>query len=242
MISTTHLSSVFVEVADTLVDDFDLVDFLHTLTDHAATISGAEAVGLVLADHRGSLRFMAASNESGKALELFQLQNHEGPCLDCYRLQEPVVNADLRQAQERWPQFAPRAIKAGFLSVHAFPMRLRHEVIGALNLFGTEDHRFEPKDVRVVQALADIATISIFQERAVTDAEQLSAQLQGALNSRIVIEQAKGALAHRQGCTVDEAFDMLRAEARTTRRRLVDVAHDVLAQQHEEPGAQPGEG
>ena len=235
MISTTQLSSLFVEVADTLVDDFDLVDFLHSLTDHAAAISRAEAVGLVLADHRGALRFMAASNESGKALELFQLQNHEGPCLDCYRLQQPVVNADLRQAQDRWPQFAPRAIAAGFLSVHAFPMRLRNEVIGALNLFGTADHRFEPDDVRVVQALADLATISILQERAVADAEQLSTQLQGALNSRIVIEQAKGALAHRQGCTVDQAFAMLRTEARETRRRLVDVANDVLTQ----PPGQP---
>ncbi|MBF4766180.1 GAF and ANTAR domain-containing protein [Nocardioides agariphilus] len=239
MISTTHLSSVFVEVADTLVADFDLVDFLHTLTDHAAAISGAEAVGLVLADHRGALRFMAASNESGKALELFQLQNHEGPCLDCYRLQHPVVNADLRQAQERWPQFAPRAIAAGFLSVHAFPMRLRNEVIGALNLFGTEDNRFEPDDVRVVQALADVATISILQDRAVADAEQLSAQLQVALNSRIVIEQAKGALAQQRGCTVDQAFEMLRTEARSTRRRLVEVADDFLAQPMIRPADQP---
>jgi GAF domain-containing protein len=238
MISTTQLSSVFVEVADTLVDDFDLVDFLHTLTDHAAEISGAEAVGLVLADHRGALRFMAASNESGRALELFQLQNHEGPCLDCYRNRQPVVNADLRQAGDRWPQFAPQAIGAGFLSVHAFPMRLRNEVIGALNLFGTADTRFEPEDVRVVQALADVATISILQERAVAHAELLSEQLQGALNSRIIIEQAKGALAHRRGCTVDQAFAMLRAEARTTRRRLVDVANDVLIEPRDQQHSQ----
>jgi GAF domain-containing protein len=229
MISNAQLSSVFVDVADTLVDDFDLVDFLHTLTDHAAAISGAAAVGLVLADHRGALRFMAASNESGKALELFQLQNHEGPCLDCYRQKQPVVNADLREAHDRWPQFAPRAISAGFLSVHAFPMRLRHEVLGALNLFGAADTRFEPDEIRVVQALADVATISILQERAIADAEQLSEQLQVALNSRIVIEQAKGALAHRHGCSVDEAFTMMRTEARTNRRRLVDVAKEVLA-------------
>ena len=229
MISIERLSDVFVDVADTLVDDFDLIDFLHSLTDHAAAVSGADAVGLVLADHRGALRFMAASNESGKALELFQLQASEGPCLDCFRDNRPVVNADLGHAGDRWPQFAPRALAAGFQSVHAFPMRLRDRVIGALNLFGSGATRFEPSEVRLVQALADVATIAILQERAITQAEQLSEQLQGALNSRIVIEQAKGAIAQVEGCTIDEAFDRLRDTARKSRRRLVDVAHEVLA-------------
>src|SRR5690554_4598831 len=127
MISTVELSKVFVDVADTLVADFDLVDFLHRLTEHAAAVSGAGAVGLLLANHHGTLQFMAASNESGKALELFQLQHAEGPCLDCFDTKEPVVNADLRHAGDRWPQFAPRAIEAGFQSVHAFPLRLRNQ-------------------------------------------------------------------------------------------------------------------
>ena len=131
MISTERLTKVFVEVADTLVANFDLVDFLHDLTDHAATASGADAVGIVLADHNGVLQFMAASNQPGEALELFQLQAEEGPCLDCFRSRAPVVNADLGHAREVWPHFAPRASEAGFHSVHAFPMRLREDVIGA---------------------------------------------------------------------------------------------------------------
>lgn len=233
MISTVELSKVFVDVADTLVADFDLADFLHGLTEHAAAVSGAGAVGLLLANHHGTLQFMAASNESGKALELFQLQHSEGPCLDCFHTKKPVVNADLRHADDRWPQFAPRAIEAGFQSVHAFPLRLRDQVIGALNLFGTEDTRFEPDEVRLVQALADVATIAILQERNLSRAEALTEQLQGALNSRIIIEQAKGALAAKEGVSIDTAFDLLRERARSSRQRLTDVAFALL---NEQPG------
>ena len=229
MISTERLTDVFVEVADTLIHDFDLVDFLHNLTAHAAAVSGAEAVGLLLADQQGKLRYMAASNETGKMLELFQLQNAEGPCLDCYSTRAPVINADLATATERWPKFAPAAIAAGFQSVHAFPMRLRDSVIGALNLFGHADVEFKDDEVRVVQALADVATIALLQERSIARAGSLTEQLQGALNSRIVIEQAKGALARQEGTTPSAAFEMLRAEARKSRRRLVDVATEVIS-------------
>jgi GAF domain-containing protein len=228
MISTANLTTAFVELADTLVDDFDLVDFLQGLTDHAAAVSGAEAVGLVLADHRGQLQFMAASNAAGKAMELFQIQSSEGPCLDCFRNQQPTVNADLGHAESIWPEFAPRARAAGFQSVHAFPMRLRGQVLGALNLFGTSAVRFDPEEVRVVQALADVATIAILQERAITRAELITEQLQGALRSRVVIEQAKGTLAQRRGISVDEAFAAIRDQARTERRKLADVAMEVL--------------
>jgi len=228
MISTERLSDLFVEVADTLVADFDLVDFLHKLTDHAAAVSGAEAVGLMLADHHGQLRYMAASNETGKMLELFQLQNSEGPCLDCFHTGAPVVNADLAAASDRWPHFAPAAIAAGFQSVHAFPMRLRNSAIGALNLFGHAHTEFQERDVRVVQALADVATIALLQERSIARADALTEQLQGALNSRIVIEQAKGAIAQMEGSTPTEAFELMRSQARASRRRLVDVAADVL--------------
>ncbi|WP_310529953.1 GAF and ANTAR domain-containing protein [Nocardioides sp.] len=228
MISTERLTDVFVEVADTLITDFDLVDFLHNLTDHAAAVSGAEAVGLMLADQRGQLRYMAASNETGKMLELFQLQNDEGPCMDCYSTRAAVVNADLATASDRWPKFAPAAIAAGFQSVHAFPMRLRDSVIGALNLFGHADEEFKDQEVRVVQALADVATIALLQERSIARAGVLTEQLQGALNSRIVIEQAKGALARQEGSTPHDAFEMLRAEARRSRRRLVDVATEII--------------
>lgn len=229
MISTERLTDVFVEVADTLITDFDLVDFLHKLTDHAAAVSGAEAVGLLLADQQGQLRYMAASNETGKMLELFQLQNAEGPCLDCYSTRAPVVNADLATATDRWPKFAPAALAAGFQSVHAFPMRLRDTVIGALNLFGHAGVEFKDQEVRVVQALADVATIALLQERSIARADSLTEQLQGALNSRIVIEQAKGALARQEGTTPSAAFELMRSEARQSRRRLVDVATEVIS-------------
>jgi GAF domain-containing protein len=229
MISADQLAEVFVDVADTLVADFDLLSFLHTLVDHAATVSGAEAVGLLLADHHDHLRFMAATSERGKLLDLYQLQTSQGPCLDSFRTQEPVVNADLATATDRWPLFAPHAIEAGFQSVHAFPMRLRDTVIGGFNLFGSTTIRFEPAKIRIVQALADVATIAILQERSIARAESFTEQLQGALNSRIVIEQAKGAVAKLVGIDVDDAFEIIRARARANQLRLVDVAHAVLA-------------
>ena len=228
MISTERLSDLFVEVADTLVDDFDLVDFLHNLTERAAQVSDADAVGLLLADHHGTLRFMAASNDTGEMLELFQLQHSEGPCLDCFTSGRPVVNADLASAAERWPRFAPAAEAAGLTSVHAFPLRLREQTIGALNLFSRDPAPFAERDVGIVQALADVATIAILQERSITRAEALTEQLQGALNSRIIIEQAKGALAQLEGITPDEAFELMRAQARSSRTRLVEVATQVL--------------
>lgn len=228
MISTSRLADVFVEVADTLVDDFDLVDFLDNLTEHVAAVSGADAVGIVLADAHGALQFMSASNDAGRALELFQIQSAEGPCQDAYRSGEPVVNRDLGKAAAVWPDFAPRAREAGFRSVHAFPMRLREDVIGALNLFARSAVMFADDEVRVVQSLADIATIAILQERSIAHAEVLTAQLQGALNSRIVIEQAKGALSRMEGVSVDEAFVLLRESARSSRTRLVDVARTIL--------------
>jgi GAF domain-containing protein len=228
MISTEHLSNLFVDVADTLVADFDVVDFLTTLCEHATLVSGADAVGIMLTDHRGDLRFMAASNDAGRNLELVQLRLGEGPCLDCVRTKEPVVNSDLALT-DAWPAFAPSAIEAGFHSVHAFPMRLRDQAIGALNLFGASEMRFEPNEVRVVQSLADVATIAILQERSIARAEALTEQLQGALNSRIVIEQAKGALARLEGISVDQAFEQLRQRARSSRQRLVDIAAEVLA-------------
>lgn len=229
MISVTDLADFFVEVADIWVDEFDVVDFLDNLTGRAATVSGAAAVGLVLSDERGRVRFMAASNESGKMLELLQIQNHEGPCLECLTTGLPVVNADLGHAKDHWPIFAPRAIEAGFQSVHAFPMRLRAQTIGAVNLFGAEDTRFEPDEIRVVQALADVATIAIVHERNLTQAELATEQLQGALNSRVLVEQAKGALATAQGISPAQAFDLMRSRARSCQRRLVDIAQEELA-------------
>jgi GAF domain-containing protein len=206
------------------------------LTARTSELIGARAAGLLLADQRGQLRLMAASDEQVHLLELFQVQEHEGPCQDCYRQGTPVINADLSEATPRWPRFAPQAVRAGYRSVHAFPMRLRQEVIGSLGLFGAETGRMEPADVRVVQALADVATIGLLQERAIHRGEILTEQLQGALNSRVVIEQAKGALAQIHEISVEEAFTRLRAHSRNNHLRLSDVAHAVVTDPDGVPG------
>jgi len=230
-VSAERLARVFVEVADTLVDEFDLIDFLHMLTDRTATLVDAAAVGLLLADQRGQLEFLAASDETTKLLELFQVQNKEGPCLDAFHTATPVINADLTEAVTKWPRFAPRATAAGFHSVHAFPLRLRNQVIGALNVFGREPGpSLSDADAPIVQALADIAAIGLLQERAIRRGELLTEQLQGALNSRIIIEQAKGAIAQARGVGVDEAFTLLREHSRAHNRRISDVARTIVTE------------
>ena len=228
MIAIEQLADVFVDVADTLVTDFDLIEFMHSLAGHAAEITGTAAVGVMLTDQDGHLHYMGSSSESARLLELFQLQNEEGPCLDCYRSGAPVEHTDLARAVDRWPAFAPRALEAGIRSVHAIPMRLRDRVIGAMNLFGAEPAPLSPDHVRVVQALADLATIGIIQEQAMTRAEVLNEQLQAALNSRIVIEQAKGAVAQTFDISVEEAFELLRSQARSRRVLLTELAQSVL--------------
>jgi GAF domain-containing protein len=223
-----QVADAFVDVADTLVADFDLIEFLHTVAGHAAEITGGAAAGVMLSGHDGRLHHVGASNEDAQMLELFQIQIAEGPCQDSFRTGQPVVAPDLSVADDRWPLFAPRATALGIVAVHAFPLRLRERVIGGLNVFQTDRRELLPDDIRVLQALADMATIALIQERAVTRAEVLTEQLQSALNSRIVVEQAKGAVARVFGVTVDEAFELLRSHARRSRRRLTDVAHEVV--------------
>jgi transcriptional regulator with GAF, ATPase, and Fis domain len=228
-IEPERLAEVFVELADTLVDEFDLIEFLQIVTSRTSDLIEARAAGLLLADNHGRLRLMAASDERSELLELFQVQSLEGPCQDCYRQGVPVVNADLAEASDRWPRFAPRAVAAGYRSVHAFPLRLRKDVIGALNLFGTALGPMDPAADRIVQALADVATIGLMQERAIHRGDVLTEQLQSALNSRIVIEQAKGALSQIHDCSPDEAFELLRSYTRRHQQRLGDVARAVTS-------------
>jgi transcriptional regulator with GAF, ATPase, and Fis domain len=218
------LSETFVELTDTLVIGFDVIDFLHVLTDRSVQLLDVSAAGLLLADPRGELRVVAASSEAARLLELFQLQSDQGPCLDCFRSGQPVQAADLAAESRRWPRFAPAARDAGFAAVQALPMRLREQVIGALNLFRADSGALTPADVRVGQALADVATISLLHERSMRHSDTLNEQLQTALNSRVIIEQAKGKLAERLGVDMDEAFTLLRDRARTSNRRLSDLA------------------
>lgn len=236
-VSAERLAAIFVEATDTLVDEFDLLDFLHMLTDRARNLVGAAAAGLALADEHGRLGFVAGSDENVRLVELFQIQNDQGPCLEAYRTGQPVINVDLTTATARWPRFAPRAAEAGFRSVHAFPLRLRSQVIGALNIFGdTVGGDFTDTDIPVMQALADVATIGLMQERAIRRSEALTEQLQGALNSRIIIEQAKGALAQIKDISVDDAFRHIRTYARNHNRRLTDVARLIVTDLPNLPG------
>ena len=217
------LSATFVELTDTMVDDFDIIDFLHVLTSRSVELLNVSAAGLLLADPRGELRVVAASSEAARLLELFQLQSDHGPCLDCFRSSKPIASTDL-SADQRWPQFAAAAQQAGFSAVQALPMRLRDQVIGALNLFRATAGPFAADTVPVGQALADVATISLLNERSVRRKDTLNEQLQTALNSRVVIEQAKGKLAERLGIDVNQAFALLRDQARNRNQRLSDVA------------------
>lgn len=234
-----RLTEVFVEMADTLVDDFDVIDFMYSLTERCVELLGVTAAGIMLTDERDSLQVVAASTERTRLLELFQLQTEQGPCLDCFRSGEPVSVTDLRSV-DRWPHFTAAAEEVGFASVHALPMRLRTEVIGALNLFHTEPGALDEDKYRIGKALADIATIGLLQQRAIQHRDSLTEQLQTALNSRILIEQAKGTLSERLGMEVSEAFTLLRSEARSRNRRLSEFAKAVL-DGSEEVQAKPDE-
>jgi transcriptional regulator with GAF, ATPase, and Fis domain len=221
------LATTFVELADTLVADFDVVDFMHGLADRCVRLLEVDAAGLMLADQRGSLRVIASSSEQARLVELFQLQHEEGPCLECYHTGLPVAEPELAAAGDRWPLFAPAGVSGGFAAVQALPMRLRDEVIGAMNLFMHAPGQLDETGLRVGQALADVATIGLLQERNLRHQEVLAEQLQGALNSRVSIEQAKGLLAERLGLDMGQAFELLRGQARLQARRLAELAAAV---------------
>ncbi|MFI6244407.1 GAF and ANTAR domain-containing protein [Micromonospora sp. NPDC050795] len=225
--SESQLTDVLVEMADTLVDDFDVLDFLHVLTKRCVELLGVSAAGLLLTDQQGALQVVAASSERTRLLELFQLQTDQGPCLDCFRTGGPVSVADLPTA-DRWPIFAAAAAEVGFAAVHAMPMRLRSEVIGALNLFDVHPRTLDKSQLRIGKALADVATIGLLQQRAIHRGAILTEQLQTALNSRVLIEQAKGVLAERLQVDVDEAFALMRSGARNHNRRLSDFAQAIV--------------
>jgi GAF domain-containing protein len=222
------LLEAFVRLADSLVADFDVIDLMHGLTADCVRLIGADAAGLLLADPGGVLRVASSSTEQARLVELFQLQADEGPCLDCYRTSEPVNEADL-SSSGRWPTFTVHALELGYGAVHAVPLRLRTETVGALNLFNTRAGALPPADLRVAQALADVATIALLQERTLHDQTVLSEQLQTALSSRVVIEQAKGVLAERGDLEPAEAFALLRDHARAHQQRLTDLAARVVS-------------
>jgi GAF domain-containing protein len=226
---TRQLRDTFVELADTLVADYDVIEFLDGLTRRVVDLLGVTACGVLLADYLGALNVIAASSEQTRLLELFQLQNSQGPCLDAYHSGQPVLCASLDDdAAQKWPLFAPAARDAGFAAVYALPMRLRDQVIGAVNLFSDTVGRMTADEIELAQSLADVATIGILHERIVRRHDEVTGQLQTALNSRILIEQAKGVIAERLGLSVADAFTSLRRHARNTNTKLTDVAAAVV--------------
>lgn len=222
------LVEAFVRLADTLVADYDVIELFHGLCADCVTLLGADAAGLLLGDQRGSLQLVSASSEAAQLVELFQLKADHGPCLDCYTTSTQVRCDDLDATGGRWPQFVARAREHGFAAVHALPMRLRGQTIGALNLFHRRPHAMPGGELAVGQALADVATIAILSDRGTREREQLTEQLQAALHTRVIIEQAKGILAERGHIGLDEAFARLRNHARTTQQRLSTLARGVI--------------
>ena len=218
----------FVEMADTLVDDYDVVDLLTGLADRCVSLLGVSAAGVMLASPEGRLGLAASSSEAMRLLELFELQAQEGPCLDAFRTGERVDHENLDARSGRWPSFSAAAIEAGFQSAIALPLRLRDVTLGALNLLNTTRTPMAEADVIVARAFADLATLSIIHHRAAAEAQRLNEQLSGALTSRVVIEQAKGVISERAGVHLDEAFSRLRAYARNNNLRLTDVAQAAV--------------
>jgi hypothetical protein len=223
-----EVADAFVSLASSLANGYDVVDLLSQLTAECVRLLNVPAAGLLLADGLGVLHLLAASSERMRLLELFQLQRDEGPCRDCFHSGAPVSVPDLDEERERWPQFVPAALEAGFASVHAVPMRWRDEVLGSLGLFGTDVGALEPRDLALGQALADVATVALVQEQAAVDRIAVNDQLQQALTSRIVIEQAKGLLAQQGDLDMLTAFAILRRYARDHNRRLTDLAQEVV--------------
>jgi GAF domain-containing protein len=223
------VNHAFVVLADTMVAEYDAIDLLDRLIGFCVDLLPADAAGIVLGDARRELRVVAASSEAAELMELLQLQSDEGPCLDCFQTAAPVSIADLADSSDRWPRFSAAVAEQGqFRAVHALPLRLRGQAIGALNLFDREPGRLPDSDLALGQALADVATIGILQERAIRRAEVVTEQLQTALTSRVAIEQAKGVLSQHFGDDVEDAFDRLRRYARTRNERLALVAGQVV--------------
>ncbi|CAN5662065.1 GAF and ANTAR domain-containing protein [soil metagenome] len=224
-----QVAQTFVELADTLVAGFDVIEFLTLLSQRFVHLLSVAEAGILLSNPQGRLQVAASSSEEARLVELFELQAEEGPCLDCYRTGRAVVADDLAAASDRWPRFVPVAVDAGFRSVHALPMRLREDTLGSVNLFGDRVGPLAEDDRLLGQALADVATIGLLQERASRESQLLAEQLGHALDSRVVIEQAKGVLAERNQVSMGDAFGQLRRSAREHNLRLSDVAERVAA-------------
>jgi GAF domain-containing protein len=224
-----RINDAFVTVADTLIADYDVIDLLHTLVEVCASVLDVDGGGLLLADDSGDLQLAASTNEQADFVEIMQLAAGAGPCLDCFSTGVAVSVADIAAEGAQWPDFQAAAKKQGFAGVHATPLRLRGQTLGAMNLFRKQTGVLNAPDAAVAQALADVATIGILQERSIRETTIVTGQLQRALESRVLIEQAKGVLSAMGGMDVDEAFQSLRSYARRNNLTLSAVAEGVTS-------------
>jgi len=222
------LVRTFVNLADSLVSDFDVLELLQTLVDQATLLFDASAAGIIIGPDDRHLEVVASTSELSRLVGLMQLEAGEGPCVEAVTTGEVVSVASVAEIGERWPAFAALAEGAGYLSVHAIPLRLRGEVIGSLNLFREREGALNEADATAAQALADVATISVLQERTIRDSTVVRDQLRHALDSRVLIEQAKGVIAHTHGVDMDEAFRLIRREARNTSTAMPAVAAGIV--------------
>ncbi|PPF27417.1 transcriptional regulator [Rathayibacter tritici] len=218
----------FVALSDTLVDDYDVVDFTQTLVESSATLFDAVSAGLVLADPAGSLEVLASTDEDARLIELLQLDRGSGPCIQCFETGQPVIVEDVRAVGAEWAEFRERAIEIDVLAAHCVPMRSGGTTIGSLSLFQSRPGRLDRDDIAVVQAFADVATIGILHQRALQQSTVTQEQLQRALDSRVLIEQAKGILAYAHRTTVEQAFEVLRVRSRATSTPITTLAQEII--------------
>ncbi|WP_036227561.1 GAF and ANTAR domain-containing protein [Marmoricola sp. URHB0036] len=232
LVRQAALAERFVALADTLVDDFDVVEVLDGLMGTCLELLGVDEAGLLLTDPRGGLQRVASSSEEARLLELLQVQTREGPCFEAVATGEIIAVDDISATHDRWPAFAERAVADGFSSVYAFPMRLRDATVGGLNLFGVRAASLVDDDQVIAKALADIATIGILQQRSIHRSSVLAENLQRALNTRIVVEQAKGVLSERGQMPMDQTFELLRSFARSHNLKLSELARSIVYPPH----------
>jgi GAF domain-containing protein len=223
-----RLLQTFASLADTLVDDYDVVDLLQMLVDTCSDLLDTTAAGILLADATGTLDVVASTSEAGRLVEMMQLSAEAGPCVESFVTGRVVSVPDIGESPEEWSLFRESALAQGFASVHAVPLRLRETTIGTLNLLRDTVGELDPQDQTAARAFADVATIGILHERSIRETALLAEQLQGALNSRIVIEQAKGVVAHTHGVPIDEAFALIRTYARSHRLGISQVAARIV--------------
>ena len=223
-----QIVEAFVSMAGSLVAGHDVPDLLNHLTAECARLVDVTAAGLLLADRRGALHVVAASSHDAEGLEAFQAQRAEGPCHDSYQDGRPVLVSDLAAEADRWSGFVALALEHGVRSVHAVPLRLRDDVIGALGLFGSAVGELNERDLRLAQGLADVATISIIQDRVAADRDAVNEQLQTALDTRVLLEQAKGVLAHSGGLAMPDAYAALVQYARDNNLKLALLARALV--------------